>query len=225
MLNKRGQTVEVGGLTKFLIVAGIFVGIIALWGLITGSWPWQAESFLGIDTLSQALNTLVGYEKVFDNGNLKFLNYIFGNVPQYLIDNTIGKEISAGIIMIGIWLMFFLIFSDIAVLFSTFRPFIGWIIGFVLTIMAANLKITTYLAVFVTAFTAGFGVLSVGVALVLMFILFLMFNFGSEAVRSWIVARKTSEIDMRARIGRTRMVEGAETAAALGRTSERAGRG
>ena len=216
MVNKRG-TSEWHGAIRFGFVVAILVAVIGLWGLITGHFPWEIQEFTGLPSIKDAVDpgNLKSYELIFGKG-FKWLDYIIGKVPEFLILNTIGGEVSAAIIMTGIWLMFFLIFADIAVLFSTFNSYIGWVIGFVLAVMAANLKITTYLAVYVTAFTAGFGVISVGLALVFMFILFLMFNFGVEGINEFLIARKNAEMELRVAMGSARAKAGLRTLKGLG---------
>ncbi len=207
MMNRRGRSQigeEVGGTIRFIIILGIILGIIGIWNALSGNSLLELTERIGFSTLRQALDpgNMVGFEEIFKSDSFKPLNYIIGKVPQYLISST--SEGSAAIIMIGIWLLFFLTFSDIATLFSTFNRYISWVIGFVLAVIATNLKAIAWLALVALAFTAGFGVLSVTVGLIGMFVVFILFNFGVKAVRDWIVARKEAELEMRAKIGAAR---------------------
>jgi len=225
MIEKRGQS----GWRTFGIIAMILfiiIFIVIIFGLVTSSDPGAIFKKIGLPNFSEALDedayvpTSFSSVAVFNNKDLEFLDYLFGYVPEYLI-TKVGNGVSAGIIMIGIWVLFFLTFGDVVRLFGSFNTIISWIIAFVLTLIAANLKFTGYLAVVGLSITAGFGVLSVILALIFIFVLFILFNLGIQPINQWILYKKEAEMTMRAAMGSTRAAKGLETLKKIERSAEK----
>ena len=200
MTNRRGGKSSMGNMWWFF---GILVAIIVIILIYAKSsdtfsvWPYEA--------FHQNLQSgFIGFENsaVFGNSAFKFLNYIFGSIPNYLI-NTLGEgsEISSAIVIVAIWVMFFLIFADIMRVFSPFRAEISWIVAGLLAIICANLRFISVISVYMLTIMAAFGSLAVLFALGSVFVFFLLFHFGSENVRTWLMMRRAQDHAMRIAAG------------------------
>ena len=165
-----------------------------------------------------------GFHEVFFKGDTRFefLKYILGEVPQLLIGYT--NNVSAGIITLGIWLILLLAFGDIIALFGTFRPLVSWLIAFILTLIAANLKFVIYMVAFSLIVTSYVGAVSVFLSLILIFLFFFAFFLGMSPLRKMLVARKLAEMSMRVAIGSVKAAEGVKVATAMAGAAEEAGR-
>ena len=116
----------------------------------------------------------------------KFLQYTFGETIEY------GgiSEISAAIITVAIWLLFFLTFSDIIATFSSFSKWVSWLVGLLLAIIAANMGFIIKLAAVLTGIFAFLGTLAIFAALGAALFAFVAVNLGMWKVRGWILKRK-----------------------------------
>jgi len=193
MMNKRGA-----GMPKFLVwllfvlaVVGVF-WVLAVSGLI---------SFGGIDFDT----TTQGFDEVYGSG-FKFLNFIFGGVPQWT-DSLVGPN-SAAIITIAMFFLLFITFGDILAVFSTFSKSVSWFAGFLLAVIVANLKgVVGILAVFIGVFGGIGGGLAVTLGMLAAFVAFFAVNFGIGSLGPWIMRRKAmmkaQESDIRSQQGAT----------------------
>jgi hypothetical protein len=135
--------------------------------------------------------------------------YFFG--LRDMEDTEVAEEYgttSVIIIFILIWLILFLTFSDILSMFSAFSPWVAWIVGFALTIIAANLKIIQIVAIWFINITAIFGTISVFIGLIMAFVAFIALSIGTTGLQAWAVKRK---MGIEAHKGRTEMSEGVVT--------------
>jgi hypothetical protein len=165
--------------------------------------------------------TSMGFEEAWagaegNRDGFKFMNYIFGKIPEFLLnwagENTNimgpvppgandGARISASIIVIALWLMFFLTFGEIIYMFSIFDRPVGFLIGALLTIILANVGIMKNFAALMLAVTAIFGAVSVLGAIFFTFVLFILFMFGSRNMRRYLLIRKAEDHAMKAIAG------------------------
>jgi len=223
MIDKKGT----GFLAKILRVGFIFVIVFFLLVLINMFTGASVKSFFkdfGSRSNTISLNltekNFTSYSKIIGDDRVIFLDYVFGAVPNHLIERTGGIEgrgkYSAVIIMIGIWLLFFLIFADIANLFSTFNKTIPWLLSFVLTVMAANLKMINYIVTIMISFSLNFAKYSIIIALVVAFLMFVLASLGIEWIRTIIEERRKSKERLRAAIKGAKVSAGIEAAERLG---------
>lgn len=193
-MNKRGATWPVWA--AIAIVGSLFlIYLLGGWGV--GDLVKKLE----VPSLGEAGKDVKKFSdpEVFNNERLEFFNYIFGGIPQYLVDLT--SPVSAAIIIFGIWLLFFLAFGDVIPLFGSFNKPVGWVAAAVLTIIAANLRVVTWIAVSSLVITSALGTFSVAASILLIFILFLGFTFGSDKIKELVERKKMSEMRMRAAMG------------------------
>lgn len=199
MMNKRGVSTFI--IWTLVVLAAV---VILVW--LFGGFSKAAEFFAGKDStpFSQKIEQTIGFDEVYGS-TWGFLNYIFGEIPKYVADATTksdsGKPFSAAIIIIGLWFLLFLSFSDVIRLFGTFSSYTSWIIAGVLALIAANVKLLTVISVAMLSFTAVFGAFSVFAGIVVTFIIFLGIQFGSEQLRVFAEKRKITEMRIRAMSG------------------------
>jgi len=157
--------------------------------------------------------------EVLGESSFNWLSYFVGRVPEWLISST--NNISAAIIIIAIWLILLLTFGDIVSAFGTFsNEYIGWGIGTLLAIVAANLKAVMLIATWSFAITAGLGVISVFAALCIPFVIFLLIQFGSSKIANFSRRRKVLYAHAK---GVENITQGAQTLGAVGRTTREEG--
>ena len=219
MINKRGQGWDWGVIVPTIIVIGVILFISYLiWGFPSnlGSAPDQTPS------IGEAVKDAKSFGDIFENPRAAILDNIFGKVPPFLINLT--SDISAAIIIIGIWLLLVLTFGDILSVFGVFSPMIGWITGIVLGIIAANIKVVMYFAVVALIITYGLGALSVVLSIILTFGIFIAFNFGTQKLRQMLLNRKMTELRLRAATGSAKAKAGLETLAEIGQAAARKGK-
>ncbi|GEM_PF-5870577 len=161
----------------------------------------------------------VSIGEAINQPSLNWVSFFVGKVPQFLVDKT--NAISAVIIVIAIWLILLLTFGDIVAAFGTFsEEWIGWTIGTILAIVAANMNLVMHIAAWSFMATATLGVLSVSFALAIPFVVFLLLQFGLKSVANW-QKNRMRQYKMAAGIDRIR--SGIKTAAAIGKEAEAAG--
>ncbi len=203
------------GLHPFIWVVSILLIIAAGVGTVT---------YFRSNT-SQNINVVFSVEpsrqigEVVNQPAFNWLSYFVGEVPEWLISQT--SQISAIIIIIAIWFILLLTFGDIVAAFGTFsNEYVGWGIGTLLAVIAANMKLVMYIATWSFMATAGLGVLSVAFALAIPFVIFLFVQFGSQKIANFSRMRKLAY--KRAK-GIDRVRGGVRTAAAMGGEAEAAG--
>lgn len=161
-MNKRGE--EGGSGALWIVIAVVALALIAF-------LPNALGDFSPASLDSTPFSVAIG------NENLRFADYIIGGIPQFLIDWT--NPISASIIIASIFVILFLTFSDILEAFGTFsNPKLGKIIGFVLALIAANLKGIVLMTYFGFSLAAALGAFAVIVAVGLPFLTFLVLHFA-----------------------------------------------
>ncbi|MFH1289802.1 MAG: hypothetical protein ABIH92_00160 [Nanoarchaeota archaeon] len=153
-------------------------------------------------------------------GGFVFLNYIFGKVPGYLIDLTSG--FSAAIIVIGVWLIFVLIFGDIIDLFGMFSTSTSKLVGLVLTIIVANIQLIKAIVIISLAITAFLGSLAVVASILFIFGLFVAFHFGTYGLRKKIIMRKAEDAALKAVAGGKKLASGASVLAEVAKEDKKA---
>jgi len=135
--------------------------------------------------------------------------YVFGFKDLENAEFTAQYGItSIVIIFIFIWLILFLGFSDIFAMFSGFSTWVSWIIGFAVTVIAANLKVIQIIAIWAINFTAIFGTIAVFIGLIMAFVAFLALSIGSAKLRNWALDRK---MGIYAHKGQAELAEGINT--------------
>ncbi len=202
-MNKRGF--EWGSLAPWLVLGAILLIVLVGTGFISGF-----EYSYNFEGLADEIGNTQSFADLW-NDSFQFFDYIFGQVPSVLVEGT--NPISASIIIIGIWFLFFFIFGDILFLFGSFTKTVSWIIAGILTLVIANLKIVTLATVAALGITAVFGALSVIASIVLVFGLFLVFHFSFGAwgrkVRQGIIVRRAEDQALRAVAGGKKVASGA----------------
>ena len=205
-MNRRGAG-EGGGFKGLLglitVVGVVFVAIATFSYFTTGQFGFDAV--FRQEKIIIAVQETISFEAAFGNGNLVILTYIFGRIPTYQVDAT--NLASAVIILIGVWLLLFLTFGDILSLFGTFSTPISWFIALILAIVAANLKFVVWLSIVGLVLASGLGAIAVFVNLIGIFIVFILFNYGSNAAREWVLHRKISSLKLRSAMGNAKVLE------------------
>lgn len=200
-----------------IILGGILILGLVLFSIFYDGFTLTPDSLLNQNTYS------FNYAFGGTNGNLEWLDYVFGVIPANLAD-TVNNEISAGIVIIAMWLIFLLVFVDIFRMFSFFSQPVNVLTAVLLTVISANIHgisfLTSYfLAVF--AILGSFSIIAgIGFALVLGF----LFHFGGQGIRDWIQNRRLGDETYKATIGAARAAAGVEAAAAIGAAAGRAGK-
>ncbi|MEM4181696.1 MAG: hypothetical protein QXX68_00885 [Candidatus Pacearchaeota archaeon] len=166
-----------------------------------------------------SIEPAVSIGEAINQPSFNWVSFFTGKVPQFLVDKT--NAISAVIIVLAIWLILLLTFGDIVAAFGTFsEKWIGWTVGTILAIIAANLNLVMLIAAWSFMFTATLGVFSVSVALAIPFIVFLLLQFGLKRVANWQRARR---LMYKRSLGIDRIRTGMRAAAAMGEETESAG--
>lgn len=186
------------------IVGVVIVGILILMASNSDKFDLWPNDLFG-KNLDEGF---VGFDNVFGHDSFKFFNYIFGKVPNYAINSLgegagdAGSGISAGIIIIGIWALIFLFFSDIFKLFLGMGgPVVPWIAAALLAVIAANLRLLSIVSVYLLTVFAAFGALAVLFAIGSVFVLFIAFHFGSAGLRSKLILRRAEDEGLKAVAG------------------------
>ncbi|MBU3906903.1 MAG: hypothetical protein KKA64_01500 [Nanoarchaeota archaeon] len=163
---RRGQTSR----KAVLIILGTIIGLaLLIWGITA-----LTKSFGSSTSVTARAGVFQQAGDVLGNANLNFLSYFIGGIPTFLIEQV--GAISSFIIILGIFIMLFVTFGDIFNNFGAFSNSVAWVIAGVLAIIAANLKLVMYIAVWAFGLASGIGVLSVAVGIIVPFIIFLVLN-------------------------------------------------
>ena len=226
LMNKKGQKGMWSSMLGVILVIGvIFFGLGAFTYFTTGKWAVDFQSFTqkyGDTTVADATKQTTPIGDALNNARLNFLSFVFGQVPDYLV-GVVGQT-SAVIIILGIWLLLLLSFGNIVEMYGTFNRGISWLIAVILVIIVTNLKLVTFLSVFMLVFAAGLGAFAVFLNIIGIFVIFILFNFGSTAFMKWVVARRNLSLSMLALTGKERIARGMAVAAAVAKEAEKAGK-
>ncbi len=142
------------------------LSIILLLFVVKSFFPKATESTEEI--VSVSFGTAVGIP------NLNFLTYIFGGIPNFLIQKT--NNISAAIIIFVMFIMLAFTFSDILSVKSLFSKKVAAILGLGLAIIAANMKLLMGLSYYAFSIAAGFGILATTIGIIIPFVSFIILN-------------------------------------------------
>lgn len=124
---------------------------------------------------------------------LQFVTYYILGIKQVDDSERLSGYGAATVLIVFflIWLILFVSFADILVAFSPFsNKAVGWIIAGAITIIAANLQLVQYIALFFIYFTGIFGTISVFVGILTSFAAFLAISIGMGRFAEWALERK-----------------------------------
>jgi len=127
--------------------------------------------------------------------------YIIGEAPEKLLDYG---TFQSWIVMFCLWLLLFVTFSDIIASFSTFSKAVSWISGFAIAIIAANIKLTATIGVFMIGPFAALGEIAIFAGLAMAFVVFILVNAGVWPVRKWLLKRRAMMVATDTSIGAKR---------------------
>lgn len=186
---------------------------------------YDFSSFLnekGSISLINEIGKTIGFETAFNLPGAIWFNYIFGQIPFLLADYT--NNISAGIIVIGLWFLLFLTFGEVLGLFSFFNQITSWIGGALLAIIAANIKLISLISVFLLAVTSFLGALSIFASIILAFVAFFGVNLGLGKFKEWANERRKAVLRMQASMGSEKAKAGLQVMGDVGDRAVRIGR-
>src|SRR3989344_4570053 len=163
------------------IIGGIVAVIVAVVAIAAMVW-YYSQSVSSTQQVSYTWDQIVG-----QNALAKILTYTISQQPFQL---GATNAVSAGIIIIALWLLILVTFANIISDFSTFSKTTSWIVAFCLAVIAANSGLIAGLAAAVTGVFVIFGVASVYVGLAAAFIVFIALNWGLKDLGSWMKERR-----------------------------------
>lgn len=210
--NKRGQ------------VAGIIIGLIVTVAVlivvmtIVSSTGWYKN--LSGDLLTGENLEGDSFAEVTGNDSFRWFDYIFGKIPTGIRD-VAANDISAIIVIVGMWLLFFITFGDILSMFSTFSKPVAWAAAFLIALVAANLKFISWILVFAVGLFAWAGSAAVLVGMAASFVVFIAINLGIYPLRHWLQERTKV---MAGAKGAKRAAAGIRVARTMGREARKAGK-
>ncbi|MAG11164.1 hypothetical protein CMI44_02535 [Candidatus Pacearchaeota archaeon] len=183
--DKRGQ-----GIPKAVLWIGgiLIVGVIIFFIVNSGFFDGISK---GIDTTSMKPSETSIAQGDGAGKTVKYFDYIIGGVPNMLISNT--SEVSALIIVIALWLLIFITFADILAVFSTFSREVAWVVGFLISVIAANMNFIVTVSVFAVGIFAFLGALSVFVGMFAAFAAFIAVNWGIGRFGPWVIHRRAMQ--------------------------------
>jgi hypothetical protein len=202
------------------LIGGIImiVGVVILIGVLF----WYYEKNI---TQAQQVQDYNWADVIGDNVFAKLLTYTISQEPFHL---GATNAVSAGIIIIAMWIMIFVSFGNIISDFSSFGKVTSWIIAFCLAVIAANSGVVAGIAAAITGVFIIFGVASVYVGLGAAFVVFIVLNLGISSLGGWLKQRKAdiqaAKNEANATVGRGRMKEGVKTLAGVAEATEEAGK-
>jgi len=208
-MNKKGAipapVIVIGGVVVFLLL------IFAIgWGIKYYSNPNAVP--VSVQISKDNTKTIA---QLTDKSPLGFLTYVFGRVPDGLVEE-VGAT-AAIVVTVAIFIMLVVGFGDILSAFSAFSETSSWILGALLAIISANFKGVMAIAVLSFGIVGGVGVISIGVGLAVPFLVFIFMHFF---LAKYLVAMVTNKINIKNRALVTRgandvagAIEGFKTAA------------
>ncbi len=148
---------------------------------------------------------------------ITILSTAMGPIPTKASDTY--SNVPAMIIMIGVFLILVITFGDMLATYSLFSSrWVGWTVGIILAIVAANLKIGMIIAVYSMGIAGGVGVIAAASGIIIPFVAFIYANFF---LFPYIKANHAKIITER---GIRRIRAGARGLAAVGEEEEEAGK-
>lgn len=137
---------------------------------------WEIKEPVWLDTNAPNVN--------WDSPFGWILNYVFG------IDSVKAQTVSALIVLLAVWAIFFLAFGDTIEQYGFFGKGIGWIIGFAMAVILANLNMYYSLLVNLMSFFSFMAAASVIFALLSIFAAMLVVNLGIGGAGAWLYRRR-----------------------------------
>jgi hypothetical protein len=190
-LDKRGATSSSSGIVGVVLgVLAIVAFIVALiYGIQFAKGFMDIPSLSGFD-LGQYMSESEKIGDIVDNPALNFLSYIFGEIPNAVIDAT--SPVGSIIVTIAIFMILFLMFGDILDAFGTFSSrSVAWTIGIALTIIAANFKLVMIFGSVGFALVSGIGILAVLLGILVPFLSYgLLHILILGKLKAWTLNRK-----------------------------------
>jgi len=203
-------------------VAFVVIGIVVLTFLLLGFFIVAQNVDWRID------ETLIDTESVSNKDvatKIVVLDYITGRIPAFLIEKT--NEWSALIITVSMFLLLFITFGDIIATFGTFNQWVGWLAGFLMAVIAANLQFVISIITFFVGILSVFGGIAVVLGIGTAFVAFVFANFGIKSMAPWMMRRKAmhhaAKMDVSSSRGANEAVRGVRAMRAMGRDIARNG--
>jgi hypothetical protein len=199
-----------------ILLVSSFILVFFILNLVTAATQYRFL-FSGSKTSFEEIKTNFPIENPFLRTSAAVLGvYIFGmyNLEDLGVNYSIASIV---IFFVLIWLILFVGFSDILHYFSPFSPWASWIIGFAISVIAANIGIIQWFVSWVVTVLAVLGTIAIFIGIILAFAAFVALSYGSM----WAVERKAA---IEAHRGRVDIAEGMRTFAAAGREAQEARR-
>jgi hypothetical protein len=138
------------------------------------------------------------------------LGLIFGD-PIIITTKGSATNIYSGIVVIiAVWILLFVTFSDIIKTFSTFNKGVSWVSGFLIATISAQMNFLVSLVSFLAKTFAFLGSLSVFIGLGAAFLAFLAVNLGIASLSKFVLKRKMMRAINNAEISSEMMKNGAK---------------
>lgn len=186
--DKRG--VSTGQIVLIALAVVLLIGIV-----IIGFFGWQwfpALPNIRPDSSQLEKGTQVTID--WNNAGGLTLKYVFG------IPSDKSTTVTAIIVLIAVWLIFFLAFGDTIAQYGFFSKGIGWVIGFALTVILANMQFYYNLLVNLLGLFSFLAGASIIVALGSIFAAMLVVNLGLGGAGTWIYKRKVLQEASKAKV-------------------------
>ena len=164
---------------RFIILVSLLVLALFLLPLITAVNP-KVSKETGTDVQTLPTSPLDNHIKAPSPVNS--IGEIFG-----LISPITWGEL---IIVIAIFLLFFVAFSDIIATFSAFSKPVAWVMGFGIAVVMALTKTCLMAAAWMITWTAWAGSVSVFVVLITAFIAAVCVHLGFAGIAGWVYKRQ-----------------------------------
>jgi len=198
-----------------LIALGIIILMLVLFDSVLKD---EFDLIPSKEAFVEGYGNAIGFEYAFSSSGepellYRPLKYIFGSIPQKLIDitgrgtvtTTPDNPVSAGLVIIALWIIMFLIFGDIMNIFGPFSKAVNWAVAFLFVIIGANIKFISYVAVYFLIIFSAFGGFAILLSLFVPIVIFILFHFGGLSIREWVVKRRMQDVAARAAAGGTKV--------------------
>jgi len=175
-------------------------------------------------TSSEIIRAKWSYEGKSDSLFGILLGVIFGN-PIIITTAGASTNIYSGmVVVIAVWLLLFVTFSDIISTFSTFNKGVSWITGFLIAIIAAQMNLLIGAVKWSAGAFAVLGSFAVFVGLGAAFLAFIAVNLGLSGLAKFVAKRRMMKTIAYGEVGKGMMNEGAKTLIQLATTTAQEGK-
>jgi hypothetical protein len=152
------------------------------------------------------------------------LGIIFGD-PVIITTKGAATNVYSGmVIVMAVWILLFVTFSDIIGTFSTFSKGVSWVIGFLIAIIATQMNFLISSVSFFAKTFAALGSLAVFAGLGAAFLAFLAVNLGLTSLSKFVIKRRMMRTIAYGEIGKGMMNQGAKTLIDLATTTAKEGK-